>query len=495
MINAGFVVEIPQTILSNPALLFLYHRVEQILGIRAESGALIKLNEYLEKSCGASFIENPAEFERMLSSREQIFTLSKFLTVNETYFFREGVHFDALARLLPQMIKTKRSLQVCSAATSIGCEAYSIAMLLDYHANNGLDFDFTVDAFDINADAIEAAKNARYTSNALRTDGSKWKDIFDLYLIPDGSEYIIKESIRKKVRFFPHNIMRGIEKRYDIIFFRNALIYFSSGSRILVLSALAESLFRDGLLFVGISETSSVQHPSLADRCLTDIFYYQKIADMASSGQLEYRKNDIPSPPHPAKKAHNAHVSKPVQAPKPVPITHEEPQIEGRAIAAILETEGGMSHAQATLDKIAAGTADSLSVSELAASVVYFLGIQDFSSADISLSYLEKFNDFSPIRFLRGEYYFLQGSADEAKGFYEEAAQKNKDFWPAFYRIAALAAEGNQTRYEYKIKKAIESIELLQKNESGSPRQYECFLGGFSPDYFRRILEKKLRSK
>ena len=76
-------------------------------------------------------MENPAAYEHLLNSREQIFEISKFLTINETYFFREGVHFDLLVRLLPQLAKLNRPLRIWSAATSIGCEAYSIAMLLD----------------------------------------------------------------------------------------------------------------------------------------------------------------------------------------------------------------------------------------------------------------------------------------------------------------------------------------------------------------------------
>jgi len=34
-------VEVPAEVLSNPALLFLYYRIEQILGIKAESDAVI----------------------------------------------------------------------------------------------------------------------------------------------------------------------------------------------------------------------------------------------------------------------------------------------------------------------------------------------------------------------------------------------------------------------------------------------------------------------
>jgi chemotaxis methyl-accepting protein methylase len=102
------VVEIPAEVLSSPALLFLYYRVEQILGIKVGSDALIKLNEYLKKNCGASFIENPAAYENLFGSQELIFEIANLLTVNETYFFREGIHFELLSRFLPQLIKDDR---------------------------------------------------------------------------------------------------------------------------------------------------------------------------------------------------------------------------------------------------------------------------------------------------------------------------------------------------------------------------------------------------
>jgi len=503
MNRAEQMVEVPAEVLSTPALLFLYYRVEQILGIKASSEALIKLNEYLEKYCGASFVECPAAYEETLTSRERIFEISKLLTVNETYFFREGAHFDLLARyFLPQLVKLKRPIKICSAATSIGCEAYSIAMLLDYYANNKLDFDFEVDAFDISAEAIETANNARYSINTMRADGADWKYILDLYLAQEGGEYVVSQNIRKKVRFFPHNVMRGLNKQYDVIFFRNALIYFSSKNRLIVMNDIVESLFDNGILFLGVSETSSVRHSLLANRYLSDVFYFQKLGGSYFSGEssgLEQKQGNV----FPAKNEyansntdrHTARAEKMVHADvkKPVLPKSMELPVGCGEVKTILQTEEGRPNAEKTLEILAnEGNASdyervsSLSGAVLAASAVFFLDIQDFSSADMVLSYLEKRNTGAVIRFLRGEYYFRKGSAKEAEHFFAEAAAKDMAFWPAFYRIASLIAEGNQTRHEYRIKKACESLEL------GKELQYECFMGGFSPDYFLRILEKKL---
>jgi chemotaxis protein methyltransferase CheR len=486
-------VEVPPEVLSNPALLFLYYRIEQILGIRAGSESLIRLNEYLENNCGSSFIKNPAAYEYLLTSREQIFSISKFLTVNETYFFREGAHFDLLAGVLPELVELRRPLQICSAAVSIGCEAYSIAMLLDHHIKNGLNFDFTIDAFDVSVDAIETAKNARYTSNALRSDGSSWKHILDSYLIHDNDEFIVSQNIRRKVRFFPHNIMRGLEKQYDIIFFRNSLIYFSNKNRIFVINNLAESLISNGLLFMGISETSAVKHPLLANKNSSDVFYFQKTGTPFIYDQLGtftnftelYANNDNRQ----YKKQEKPAVEKPLRPERP---KREEITVSCAEITEILKIEDGKPNAEKTFYALTNENLSALSGSALAASAIYFLNAQDLDKADAIISYLEKNNTGAFTKYLRGEHYFHNDNLQEAEKYYVESSVKDKYFWPSFYRIAVIASEGNPTRYEYKIKKTIESIELLQNLEPDSERNYECFMGGFSPDYFLRILEKKL---
>jgi chemotaxis protein methyltransferase CheR len=500
-------VEIPAEILTSPALLFLYHRVEQVFGVKTESEDIVKLNEYIEKCCGASFIENPAAFESMFTSREKVFEISKLVTINETYFFREGAHFELLVRLLPKLAELNRPIRVCSAATSIGCEAYSIAMLLDYHGKGGRYFDFEIDAFDISAGEIETAKNARYTANTLRGDGSNWKYILDLYLIPDNGEYVVSQNICRKVHFFNHNIMRGLSGQYDVIFFRNALIYFTSRNRLIVINDLAESLFDGGILFLGITETSSVSHPLLISRYLSDVFFFEKAAGIFIPGKTEGNQVAVP----PVKKEQAVQVETQVRGDrdKPVQPKRTQPQkaelaIDYGEIMAILGTEEGQTNARKTLESLANRNSpaeseaadvkdtDFPSGSEFAASVVYFLNVQDFNSADLVLSQMEKYNASTLTQFLRGDYHFYQGNVKDAEYFYEASARKDKAFWPAFYRIASLAADGNRTKYEYKIKKAIESIGLSKSFGPDKQLHYECCMGGFSPDYFLRILERKL---
>jgi len=473
--------DVSPEILCSPVLLYLYYRVEQILGIKSASDALIKLNEYLEEKCGSSFIKNPAAFEVFLGSDENIFEISKFLTVSETYFFRESPHFELLETLLPELAKLGHPLQICCIASSIGCEPYSIAMLLDYHIKNGLKLEYSIDAFDVNIQGLETAKSGLYTSNTIRNDGSKWKFLLDTYLIPKGDEYLITQNIRNKVHFFPFNIMNSLERQYDIIFFRNSFIYFSDNSRILILNNIAESLFKNGLLFLGVSEINSVKHPLLVTRLKHNVYYFQK-ASTTSDNDLLLRSAHL-SPVKrrlPEKKQTKDHVKK------------QDSSVNCAEIAEILKVEDGKLNAESVMNAIEMEEMQHLSGSQYAACVIHLLSCENFDNANRILSQLEKICSSPCTKFLRGEYFYLSGNTDEAENYFQEAAIKDKHFWPAFYRVAILAEDGNRTRFEYKIKKTIESINLIKNLHQSNGNNYECFMGGFSPDYFKRILEKKL---
>lgn len=479
--------EIPAQVLSNPTLLFLYYRIEQILGIKSKIEPLQKLNDYLEENCGCSFLENSSLYESLLSSKEQIFNYSKFFSVNETYFFRESTHYKLLMELLPGYAKYNRPIKICSAASSIGCEAYSIAMLINYFVEKGLKIDFEIDAFDVNNESIETAKKGRFSGNSFRSDGSEWKYLLDSYLEPENSEFIVKQNIRDKVRFFPHNIMTDIAGQYDIIFFKNALIYFSPSNRLIILNNLSKALLPGGLLFLGASETSAVKHPSFASQYSSNVFYFQKIEEDDPVQNFELKRDNLqPKKNHDSQKKKTGtkltnYTRSSIQS--ELPVNYPE-------ISDILKNEEGKENGDYILDMVSTGNTASIRGSELAAAVIYFLNNQDFDHAEKILSFLEKHNKSACTKFLRGELHFLLGNFEQAEQHYQEASVKDKYFWPAFYRISIICSGGNRTRYEYKIKKAIESIELSHNNRQSKESNYEFFLGGFSPDYFLRILEK-----
>jgi chemotaxis protein methyltransferase CheR len=157
-------------------------------------------------------------------------------------------------------------------------------------------------------------------------------------------------------------------------------------------------------------------------------------------------------------------------------------------IAGILELEEGKANAARVLGALEAGEGD-LSFAGLAAAALSLMNGGDLPSAGMVISSLEKRGASPVVAFLRGEFCYQGAEFSTAEAKYQEAAAAENGFWPALYRAASLAEGGNVTRYQYRLKKALESM------ERGAGRGYEVFIGGFSPDYYRRILEKKLVPK
>jgi len=247
---------------------------EEWFGIKADPGDLEKLQTYLWKTYGGV---NQEILEKVFLSGEA----AGFLTVNETYFFREPAHFAFLKDLLPSFQQS--GIRICSAATAAGCEAYSIAMLIEaYNKDAEKPLLYHIDAFDINPKVIETACRGVYGVRAMREDGSCFHYMAGPYLKkPEGSApapgYQIDACLKKNIRFFVHNLMNELPSNtYDLIFFRNAFIYFTPQHRERILSNLSAALKEGGILILGVSETAGAHHAAFEEKNKDDVFYFQK---------------------------------------------------------------------------------------------------------------------------------------------------------------------------------------------------------------------------
>jgi len=255
---------------------------EEQFGIKADPDDLQKLHAYLLNTYGEG---SSGVVNKVFSSGEA----AGFLTVNETYFFREPAHFSFLWDLLPSYEET--GVQICSAAAATGCEAYSIAMLIEAYNRSGRPaLSYHIDAFDINPKAIETACRGIYSARALREDGSCFRYMAEPYLKkPEPDGYQVDDSLKKNIRFFVHNIMDELPpKSYDLIFFRNAFIYFLPQNRERILSNLSAVLKEGGILFLGVSETAGAHHACLDEKNRNDVFYFQKSAVLTGGFPPDY---------------------------------------------------------------------------------------------------------------------------------------------------------------------------------------------------------------
>ncbi|MDX1589932.1 MAG: protein-glutamate O-methyltransferase CheR [Oleiphilaceae bacterium] len=189
-------------------------------------------------------------------------TVIDAMTTNETLWFRDMHPFRILReQLLPEMAAQKKpSLRIWSAACSTGQEPYSIAMVIDEYrqANPGqLRGNVEIVATDISRPVLEKARRGEYEMLALGRglDPERQKKYFTQQ--PSGS-WQLKPAIHNMVTFRELNLLeRYSQGRFDLIFCRNVLIYFSADLKKDILRRLHQSLNPGGYLILGASESLS----------------------------------------------------------------------------------------------------------------------------------------------------------------------------------------------------------------------------------------------
>ena len=243
-----------------------------------------KFASFLEKQCGIVLGENKQylvksrltplvsqfDFPSLPDLIEKVITghnnqlrnsVVDAMTTNETLWFRDVYPFELLTtKLFPEFLKTKRNLKVWSAASSSGQEAYSIAMsAIEYDKIKPMNnLNIKITGTDISDSMLNQCNLGQYDSLALSrglSEGRKRQ-----FFIPvDGlmNKMQVKPEVKKLTSFKRLNLLDSYAAlgKFDLIFCRNVLIYFSNDVKSQILNQFANALNPDGYLILGASES------------------------------------------------------------------------------------------------------------------------------------------------------------------------------------------------------------------------------------------------
>lgn len=179
------------------------------------------------------------------------------MTTNETLWFRDTYPFEVLKDAIFDEYKQqkKTSLRIWSAACSSGQEPYSMSMIADEYSKKNPGFRLDVIATDISQAILNEAKNAQYDALALARGLSEERK--RQYFSPVGDQWQVNANIRSRIKFREINLLQSYTAlgKFDAIFCRNVLIYFSAESKKDILTRMAQSLNPRGFLMLGASES------------------------------------------------------------------------------------------------------------------------------------------------------------------------------------------------------------------------------------------------
>lgn len=184
------------------------------------------------------------------------------MTTNETMWFRDGYPFEILkSRLLPIFSKNRSDpLRIWSAASSSGQESFSISMMIsEYQLSKpgALARETEIVGTDISPSMLRLAKVAQYDEMSLARGISEERR--RRFFKHNGDYWEVIPDVRKRVRFAELNLLSPyiLLGKFDLIFCRNVLIYFSADLKSDILKRMAQTLNPGGFLFLGGSESPS----------------------------------------------------------------------------------------------------------------------------------------------------------------------------------------------------------------------------------------------
>ncbi|WP_028694563.1 protein-glutamate O-methyltransferase CheR [Pseudomonas cremoricolorata] len=183
------------------------------------------------------------------------------MTTNETLWFRDNYPFEVMKnRVIPEFIKNNpgQRLRIWSAACSSGQEPYSLSMTLDEFERSNLGqlkMGGQIVATDLSGLMLNNCRTGEYDSLAIARGLSPER--LQRYFDSKGAgRYAVKPAIRSRVEFRAFNLLDSYAAlgKFDVVFCRNVLIYFSAQVKKDILLRIHGTLKRGGYLFLGASE-------------------------------------------------------------------------------------------------------------------------------------------------------------------------------------------------------------------------------------------------
>jgi chemotaxis protein methyltransferase CheR len=204
-----------------------------------------------EYSDYSNFLDShPTEYDQLLDD----------LTINVTQFFRDPIVFKAMEEeVLPLLIydkikEGKNDITIWSAGCSSGEEPYSIAIMLRELLGEELNnFNVNIIGSDIDDASLEAASVGKYLPRQVTNIK---KEYLDRYFTLEGEMYQISQDIMDMVDLRKIDLIASKPPaRFDCIFCRNVVIYFTREMQEHLYMKFFGSLNQGGYFVMGNTET------------------------------------------------------------------------------------------------------------------------------------------------------------------------------------------------------------------------------------------------
>ncbi len=208
--------------------------------------------------------------KRLRADPELLAEFKGRMSINVSEFFRDPPRYDYLTQtVLPEIGRNNSLPRVWSAGSSVGCEPYSIAILLK---ENGWLGTSNVLGSDIDVDAVARARTGLYWESEIRhvPRALRGKYFHRMARVSDHqlpvpprrtkdgdleAIYRLRDDVRSAVNYRVEDLFKSrYSDEFDLIVCRNVTIYFTEEAKKFLYTRLCAALKQGGYLFVGGTE-------------------------------------------------------------------------------------------------------------------------------------------------------------------------------------------------------------------------------------------------
>ena len=208
----------------------------------------------------------------LASGADEMVRLLDAICTNETRFFREPRHFEALERVILPRWRDEaargvrpRTVRAWSAASSTGEEPYTLAMVLLANLPASEGWKVEVLGTDLSTKVLRRAREATWSAERAEQIPRPYLERF--MLRGTGANAGLMRAaphLAATVRFERMNLndeAYPVPEAQDLVFCRNVLIYFDEAGRRNVIDRLTRHVAPGGYLVLGHAEALSATTP------------------------------------------------------------------------------------------------------------------------------------------------------------------------------------------------------------------------------------------
>lgn len=245
------------------------HLIKSITGMNYEKGKETLVKRRLASRLHAlhkNSFSDYLDFVESEQSQKEMVHFIDVLTTNKTSFFRENEHFEFLSEeWIPKMeAASPPNLRLWSAACSSGQEPYSMAIHLTEKLSSTMLSRTRILATDLSTEMISVAKSGVYSDDVTDELSATRRSTFLEKRHGEAGRYRVRDSLRKLIQFQQLNLMGKwpTQGLFDVIFCRNAMIYFDKPTKENLVNRFYKMLAKGGYLLIGHAESlSGSEHP------------------------------------------------------------------------------------------------------------------------------------------------------------------------------------------------------------------------------------------